>query len=172
MKNDRLEDFVRTHRDEFDVHEPSPEMWDEINRKLPGKMSKRSLFIRWASVAAVLAVVFLGSTVWLRSLRSGEGRASVAAEESDPEVKELLEAEAYYAQQVNGKLEEIKKCYTLNPELQIEVENDLTELEQMYNVLKQDLAENVSNKAVIEAMIENNRFRLKLVSDVLDQVNC
>ena len=172
MKDDRLEDFVRTHRDEFDMHDPSPEMWDEINRKLSGKVSKRSLFIRWASVAAIFAVVVLGSTVLIRSLRSNDGGAAVAQEQTDPEVKELLEAEAYYAQQVNGKLEEIKKCYTLNPELQIEVEDDLTELEQMYNVLKEDLAENVSNKAVIEAMIENNRFRLKLVSDVLEQVNC
>jgi len=172
MKNDRLEDFVRTHRDEFDVHDPSPEMWAELNRKLPGKVSKRSLIIRWGSVAAVLAVVVLGSTVLIRFLRSDGGGTAIAQQEADPEVKELLEAEAYYAQQVNGKLEEIRKCYTLNPELQVEVEDDLTELQQMYNVLKQDLEENVSNKAVIEAMIENNRFRLKLVSDVLEQVNC
>jgi len=172
MKNDRLEDFVRTHRDEFDLHDPSPEMWAEINRKLPVKVSKRSLFVRWASVAAIFAVVILGSTVLIRSLRSDNGGTVVAQEEADPEVKELLEAEAYYAQQVNGKLEEIRKCYALNPELQVEVEDDLTELEQMYDVLKEDLAENVSNKAVIEAMIENNRFRLKLVNDVLEQVNC
>lgn len=172
MKNDRLEDFVRTHRDEFDLHDPSPEMWAEINRKLPVKVSKRSLFVRWASVAAIFAVVILGSTVLIRSLRSDGGGTVVAQEEADPEVKELLEAEAYYAQQVNGKLEEIRKCYALNPELQVEVEDDLTELEQMYDVLKEDLAENVSNKAVIEAMIENNRFRLKLVNDVLEQVNC
>ncbi|RKD87707.1 hypothetical protein [Mangrovibacterium diazotrophicum] len=172
MKNDRLEDFVRTHRDEFDLHDPSPEMWAEINRKLPVTVSKRSVFVRWASVAAIFAVVILGSTVLIRSLRSDGGGTVVAQEEADPEVKELLEAEAYYAQQVNGKLEEIRKCYALNPELQVEVEDDLTELEQMYDVLKEDLAENVSNKAVIEAMIENNRFRLKLVNDVLEQVNC
>ena len=53
-----------------------------------------------------------------------------------------------------------------------EVEMDLNELEEMYNVLKTDLRENISNKMVIEAMIENNRFRLKLVDDVLDQIKC
>jgi len=38
--------------------------------------------------------------------------------------------------------------------------------------LKTNLKDNVSNKAVIEAMIENNRYRLKLVNDVLEQINC
>jgi len=171
MKNDRLEDFVRAHRDEFDVQTPSPEMWDELSRKLPGKADKRRRIVRWVSIAAVLAGVIIGSGVVLQSLLSKQDAISVA-QETDSEVKELLEAEAYYAQQVNGKLQEIQKCYRLHPELESEVEGDLLELEQMYNVLKQDLAENVSNKEVIEAMIENNRFRLKLVSVVLEQVNC
>ena len=42
----------------------------------------------------------------------------------------------------------------------------------MYNELKGDLKENISNKAVIEAMIDNNRTRLKLVDEVLEQINC
>ena len=42
----------------------------------------------------------------------------------------------------------------------------------MYKVLKSELDENISNKSVIEAMIENNRFRLKLCDDVLEQIKC
>jgi len=42
----------------------------------------------------------------------------------------------------------------------------------MYRSLKSDLKENISNKEVIEAMIENNRNRMKLVDDVLAQINC
>jgi hypothetical protein len=91
---------------------------------------------------------------------------------NDPELKELIEAEAFYASQVNEKMDEIRKCYTTFPEIKEEVEMDLTELQEMYNVLKTDLKENVSNKEVIEAMIENNRYRLKMVDQVLDQINC
>jgi hypothetical protein len=90
----------------------------------------------------------------------------------DPELQELIEAEAYYASQVNGKLEEIRKCYDTFPEIKDEVESDLIELQEMYNSLKTDLNENISKKAVIEAMIENNRYRLKMVDQVLDQINC
>jgi hypothetical protein len=83
-----------------------------------------------------------------------------------------MEAEAFYAQQVDSKLKEIQKCYYTFPELKEEVEADLNELEVMYKVLKIDLRENISSKTVIEAMIENNRYRLKLVDDVLEQINC
>ena len=60
----------------------------------------------------------------------------------------------------------------IREELKEEVENDLNELENMYQVLKVDLKDNISNKVVIEAMIENNRYRLKLVDDVLEQIKC
>jgi hypothetical protein len=96
----------------------------------------------------------------------------LALKNVDPELQELIEAEAYYASQVNGKLEEIRKCYDTFPEIKDEVESDLIELQEMYNSLKTDLNENISKKAVIEAMIENNRYRLKMVDQVLDQINC
>ncbi len=171
MKNDRLEDFVKAHREEFEIHSPSPEIWEKLNQKLPKQATKRTLNRRWLSIAAVIAVALIGSAVLVHSLVFNNDGLRLAAD-TDPEVRELLEAEAYYAQQVNGKLQEIRKCYRLNPELQMEVEDDLNELEQMYNELKNDLKDNVSNKNVIEAMIENNRFRLKLVDEVLEQINC
>ena len=59
-----------------------------------------------------------------------------------------------------------------HPELKAQIEGDLNELETMYMSLKSDLKDNVSNKEVIEAMIENNRNRMKLVDDVLEQINC
>ena len=90
----------------------------------------------------------------------------------DPELRELIEAEAFYASQVNEKMDKIRKCYDTFPEIKEEVETDLTELQEMYEVLKIDLKDNISKKEVIEAMIENNRFRLKMVDEVLDQINC
>jgi N-glycosylase/DNA lyase len=96
----------------------------------------------------------------------------LALKNVDPELQELIEAEAFYASQVNDKLEEIRKCYDIYPELKEEVESDLNELQEMYNTLKTDLNDNISKKAVIEAMIENNRYRLKMVDQVLVQINC
>ena len=121
-------------------------------------------------VAAILVFVIISSVILLKTnILTPERSAQI---NNDPELRELIEAEAYYAQQVDGRLKEIQKCYYINPELKQEIETDLDELQDMYNSLKLDLKENISQKMVIEAMIENNRIRLKLVDDVLEQIKC
>jgi len=169
MKTDRLEDFIKANRDEFDFREPSPEVWERIAAKQKKtKVVKMKRYI--LRVAAVLAIAVITSAILFQSNKFGGG--GLANKNIDPDLKELIEAEAFYAHQVDSKLKEIRKCYYTFPELKEEVETDLNELEDMYKVLKTDLKDNVSNKAVIEAMIENNRYRLKLVDDVLEQINC
>lgn len=169
MKTDRLEEFVNANRDGFDFREPSPEVWEKIaaGTKKSRVITLRSYFVR---VAAVVAVVAVSSVLlWQTGILSPGG---FAGKIDDPELIELIEAEAFYSHQVDQKLKEIRKCYYTFPELKDEVESDLTELEDMYKILKNDLRENISNKSVLEAMIENNRFRLKLCDDVLDRINC
>ena len=169
MKKDRLEEFVRNNREEFDNLEPSPKVWENINKTTTQPKVRRlnTPLIRIAA-ALVLAIIFTITLYKTTILTSG----SYASKINDPELRELVEAEAYYAQQVSGKLKEIRKCYYTNPELKNEIETDLTELQEMYNDLKGDLKENISNKIVIEAMINNNRTRLELVDEVLKQINC
>ncbi len=168
MKQDRLEEFVKANRDDFDFREPSPELWKKISEK--SKPQKVVPFRRYMiRIAAVLVVALVSSVLlWQSGIMSSERMAK----NTDPEILELMEAEAFYSHQVDRKLKEIRKCYYTYPELKDDVENDLDELEDMYKVLKSDLKENISNKSVIEAMIENNRFRLKLCDDVLEQINC
>lgn len=170
MKQDRLESFVNENRHEFDRLEPSDHTWDAISIRLKEKTFDSRKFI-WLKVAAIVAVVLL-SAVIVYQQRFSERRQEARALQSDPELRELIEAEAYYSQEVNVRMTEIKKCYKIHPEVKSEVESDLNELEKMYLSLKSDLKENISNKEVIEAMIENNRVRLKLVDDVLEQINC
>jgi len=169
MKTDRLEDFIKANREEFDFREPSSKVWDKIasRHKKTNVVKIRSYIIR---VAAVIAIAVVTSAILFKTNRFGAG--SFANQNIDPEIKELIEAEAFYAHQVDAKLKEIRKCYYTFPDLKDEVESDLNELENMYQVLRTDLKDNISNRAVIEAMIENNRYRLKLVNDVLEQIKC
>lgn len=171
MKPDRLESFVNENRHEFDRMEPSDQIWETINKRLDERPKHRIRRMNWMKVAAVVAVM-IAVPVVIYQLRFADQKQTATAVEVDPEVQELIEAEAFYAQEVSGKLVEIQKCYNIYPELKGEIEGDLNELETMYRSLKSDLKENISNKEVIEAMIENNRYRLKLVDEVLEQINC
>ena len=169
MSTDRLEEFIKANREEFDQLEPSDKVWEQISKskRKPKTVSMVSYLLRVAAVVAI-AVVF---TVLLVKYNPFAPR-ELNVQNEDPELRELIEAEAFYASQVNEKMDEIRKCYNTYPEIKEDVEMDLIELQEMYDTLKSDLSENISKKAVIEAMIENNRFRLKMVDDVLEQINC
>lgn len=168
MEKNGLEEFIKTNREEFDFRTPPPEMWAKIDTatKKTKVVPMRQYFIRAAAVAVVL--ITTGVILWKSNINSPKR----LAENADPELMELIEAEAFYSHQVNQKMKEIQKCYYTIPDLKNEIETDLNELEGMYQLLKNDLEENISNKSVIEAMIENNRYRLQLCNDVLNQVNC
>ena len=171
MKPDKLESFVNENRHEFDRMEPSDQMWEAINRQLSEEPKHKIRKFLWIKIAAVVVLTLAIPTI-IYQVKFSEQKQSKNAAVVDPEVQELIEAEAFYAQEVSGKLAEIQKCYKVHPELKMEIEGDLNELESMYLSLKSDLKENISNKEVIEAMIENNRNRMKLVDDVLEQINC
>jgi len=169
MQTDHFEEFIKANREAFDQQEPSDKVWEQISKsKQKSKTVKfTTYFLR---VAAVIAIAVIFSVVIIKNSVFDSER--LASQSDDPEMRELIEAEAFYAGQVNEKMDEIRKCYVTNPEIKEDVEMDLNELQEMYDVLKVDLKENISKKAVIEAMIENNRYRLKMVDQVLDQINC
>ena len=169
MNTDRLEEFIKANREEFDQFEPSDKVWEQISKSKhkPKTVSMVSYLLR---VAAVLAIVVVFTVLLVKTNVFAPREFKVQNE--DPELRELIEAEAFYASQVNEKMEEIRKCYNTFPEIKEDVELDLIELQEMYDTLKSDLNENISKKAVIEAMIENNRYRLKMVDQVLEQINC
>jgi hypothetical protein len=171
MKTDKLESFVRENRQEFDQFEPSPQSWEKISKQLEEQGKKSPKRLNWLSIAAaIIVIVTIPAIVY--QLHQTEQPQAGNFTQIDPDVQQLIEAEAYYAQEVSGKLTEIRRCYNMYPDLKDEIEGDLIELENMYRSLKSDLKENISNKEVIEAMIENNRNRLKLVDEVLEQINC
>lgn len=166
----KLEDFMRSNRDEFDSHLPSPHLWEQIESKLD-KTAPRKHNAFWkisAAIAAILVLAFVG-TFLLNPQQSGLQKYAGI---SDPELINLLETEAYYSKKVSTQMKEIHKCYHIYPELKMDIESDLNELDHMYKELENDLNDNLYNREVIEAMIQNNRPRLEMVDRVLDQINC
>lgn len=164
----KIEDFVRKNKLDFDDFEPSEKLWEQIEIKLDA--NKKKHFRLWPiSAAAAIVVIALISTF---VLTPKEESNTLLGETSNPEINNLIETEAFYASKVNVKLTEIRKCYQIFPELENEIESDLSELDYMYNELIKDLKDDAYNSEVIEAMIQNNRLKLELVDRVLEQINC
>jgi hypothetical protein len=161
---DKLEDFIRDHGAEFDLHDPDPALWKGIEKNIAHKK-----VINWRlylSRAAIVAVIFGASIVvqqlWLKK-DTGTPRNIKSA---SVEIPELKEAEVYYSGLITEKLQEVKPLLTHNPSLEKELIADLTELDSVYASLKNDLKDNIANNEVIEAMIQNYRLRISILEDM------
>jgi hypothetical protein len=73
--NNRLEQFVNDHREEFDSEGPDPKIWEKILQDVdPGKKKQPPLvrldWRRWSAAAAV--VLLIAGAVWFFSNRPGK----------------------------------------------------------------------------------------------------
>lgn len=171
---DKLEEFVTENRDSFDFYEPGKEVWDSVKSNLKQarviRFNYRTLLVR---VAAVL-IIFFGSYYFHGFMQNRENKNRVTLqsriEENIMMIPELIETEAYYANEVSARLIELKQFTSVYPEIEEDVRYDLNELDSVYAEIKKDLKDNVANDEVIEALIQNYRLKLKILEDLLGQL--
>lgn len=173
MKTDKLEQFIIDQRDEFDDLEPNPAIWDRIGKKEPKVIS-----INWTKtlvrVAAVF-VIFVSSYIffdYVTTQHSGMQLAENETEdtESTEMYQELVEAEYYYSSQIEQKKEEFYYLAKNDSPLRNEVTMELTELDKVFQELKNDLKDNADNEEVVVAMIQNYRLKLEILEEIMGQL--
>ncbi|MCP4309947.1 MAG: hypothetical protein GY790_01670 [Bacteroidetes bacterium] len=164
--SDRLEDFVKQHREEFDLQQPDPSVWLKINpANAPVVKERRPL--RWLRVAAAIAVIFAGSSAGIYFLTGGGNNADLYSNEI---YTEMQETEQYYTRMVSERYNELEPYLASDPMAHEMLTADLEELDQVYDELKEDLKDNASNPEVIEAMILNYSVKLEILEDLLYQL--
>lgn len=153
---DKLEDFVRENRQEFDMIEPNASLWDGIDNKMNKSKTRGLKFYisRVAAVAAIFVVSFILQKQFILN-------------DKHQQIPELVEAENYYSGLINAKLEEVSPMLTEFPGIKAELDSDLFELDSVYKSLRKDLNDNVANQEVIEAMIENYRIRIDILEEMM-----
>jgi len=167
--SDRLEDFIKNKRQDFDLYEPGPEVWEGLEKKidqrkhfrLPGKQ------VIWQAAAVVF--LFGGSLLVHEWIHRSETRVATT-QPCNISIPEVEEAEVYYSGLVNNKMQQLQSQLKDHPELTNDLKKDLNELDSVYLSLKSDLADNAANKEIIEAMIQNYRLKLEILEDLLQQV--
>ena len=108
--------------------------------------------------------------VVVRKKKSNIVKKEVVQEPLNNEMNELAEATQYYSNQIENKKEEILNCVAYDPEIDKEIMNEFTPLDAAFNELKKDLNDNANNTQIMEAMIQNYRTRLDILSDIKNQI--
>lgn len=172
MKQDKLEQFIRDHRGDFDDEMPDPALFGRIARRDPLIVRLGRYKALWRAAAAI--AIFVSSYYFHEfvTYRNQPAQAKAETETIEPSetIKMMLEAEAFYAAQINQRQQELYLLAQDQPEIKKEVSYEISELDTIYAELQRDLKDNAANEEVIEAMIQNYRFKLDILESVLQQL--
>jgi hypothetical protein len=163
---DKLEEQIQKKREELDKYLPSVIIWKRIKRVLNrGKF----LNLHWRSIAAMFIVIlgtsvlfFTAGTRW--SVKSREQRSDSGL---SPANRQLKETEIYYNNLVNSLYREATPLLTGKPEIEKELNTDISQLDSICSDIKKDLKDNIANQEVVEALIRNYRIKIRLLEDML-----
>jgi len=163
---DRLEEFIKKNRNDLDIYKPSPVIWRRIRKYLK---SDKQPVRQWMSVAASVAVLIATSVIFYQIGKEGRKTDRLVNDvrgliKLNPQLKE---AEAYYNNQINMLYREAAPLLTGNPELERELNYDISQIDSIYSDLRKDLRDNIANQEVVEALIQNYLIKIKILEDML-----
>jgi len=162
---DKLEDHIRKNREELDVYTPSSGVWLKIRKRI---RKGQTPFFKWASIAAMV-IVILGTSLFIirRAYLNPDKGLAVNNIKASPENSQLKESEIYYNNLMNSLYTEATPFLTANPEIQKELSYDISHIDSLCLEIKKDLKDNIANKEVVEALIQNYRIKIRLLEDIL-----
>lgn len=165
---DQLENFVNENKEAFDMHEPSPEVWNNVRKNAVKTKIYSLAWIKYAVAIIIFAVGFsLGNKY--NNVPKTERIAKINAQKLK-EQSQLIESEYYYVTKINDKLIELEPFFASDPQLKQDIDFDFEELDTFYKQLKADLNDDINNQHVIEAMIQSYNMKLELLETLLNQL--
>lgn len=165
-EQDKLEQFIRDHREEFDGREPAPAVWAALEkeispRKAPGII--RPLQLRWLKVAVVVLVAGGG----LLLLRARQHTPFAGRPGYLP--TQLAEAQDYYSRKIENRIAYIRSLpggqESLPPETLKMMGND-----DAYRQIEEALRENPGDGRVQAAFVQYYRSRLEVLDRITNTI--
>jgi len=170
--DDKFKKFITEHREEFDFREPNPGIWKKIEADIRVKreIKWRVILTRAAAVVLIFATSYAVNELIHRMNNKGIRAERSTKGKKENTVPGLRETEVYYTSLVNQKLDELKPIIANCPSLKEELNFDMSELDSVYLDLKADLKDNMANQEVVEAIIENYRLKIRILEDLLTEM--
>jgi hypothetical protein len=171
---DKLEKFVKEHRDEFDSFEPRPDLWQDISKELHQKKTIKPLWPNrahlWKYAAAIVLLIVASFITW-HQLSPDPSTQQVASNErvqTIPEIApQLAEVETYYTSLIHQKKEQIGSYDLKALGIEDNLQQDVAGLDSSYTRLKRELANTPNKEQIMDAMILNLQMRMDLLNNQL-----
>lgn len=157
---DLLERYIVDHRQEFDDLEPSDKLWKGIEDGVKSK--KRDWSVLWK----VAAMIFLASTIFLTIERQFIGNDNIELSESK---REFFEVERYYFQLISDTKNELEGLNIR--EKNADLIQEEYQLDKIYQNLKEEYLNQNSSEILKDALVENLRLRIKILSNQVKILN-
>ncbi len=163
MKN--LEDIIRKNKDSFDVHDPSFTHFEQFKQKLGVNFRKKGNSFVILSIVSMAASLLL----LLGFFMSNQVKVNINRKADLGDVShEYHDVEVYYQTNYNSKLIEYQKIAQNKNTPDSIVLHELSNLNNEYTELQEDLANADNDNRVINAMISNYRLRIALLDRVIN----
>lgn len=177
-EKDYIEKLISRNLEGLNDSEPSEGHFERFEEKLAKQHNKRSFSwnVVW-KVAASVIFVFLAvnqGIIWFSADSENTVASSVQQEMSLSSVsQEYEEVEFYYTNSINDGLmqwEKMAKAGLVSEQEQEMMEVELTEFENVYDRLQNDLASSPNDERVINAMLEYYQKKLSLITMIVNKL--
>jgi len=165
MKNQGIETYIKEHKKEFDLKEPSDQLWNRIDAALTKEKKKQPFRMTfWFGIAASLMVLM--AFVFIYSNRKQDKDLNIA--DINPV---YAQKERRFASLIEEKKDSLQVYAKKNPELYAHFSADLNKLGSDYERLKKELQNSPNQKVVVKAMVKNLELQLQVINQQLSIIN-
>ncbi|MBD3748351.1 MAG: hypothetical protein IE931_02540 [Sphingobacteriales bacterium] len=165
--SEQLENFIKNHKNEFDVFEPSTDLWEKLDKRLEAhqkkskQRSKMRVIYSFGKVAAILLIVLSFGFIWgYYKQQQATNLASINPEYAAKEVQ--------FSSLIEVKRSELKDLKSIDPNLYKTFKSEQDKLEREYQSLKKQLVTTPNQDKIVKAMIRNLQSQISLLNQQLD----
>ena len=162
---DRLEDFIKENRGQFDDVEPRHSVWEKIDVELSDEKVKSIAPRMWYWKAAVVILVAAVSLLLVDRYTFREQEIVAVTT-----VDEFNELETFYTALISKKELKVDDA-TSSDKFFTFLETDIEEIDAIYLELKKTFNEDQETPAVLDALVHLLRQKLHLLSSQLEVID-
>ncbi len=177
-EKDYIEELILKNLEGLNDNEPPEGHFERFEEKLAKQPKKRSFSLNlvW-KVAAAVIFVFLAvnqGKIWFspdnENIVPSSGQQAMSLASVSPEYEEV---EFYYTNAINNGLmqwEKMADAGLISEQEQEMMDVELTEFEDVYDRLQNDLAASPNDERVINAMLEYYQKKLSLITMIVNKL--